>query len=146
MRMFVFLAISLFGVMPLSSSAAPLREPQSHICPPADEPIMAMSVDEPAPPRSVKSPPPPVGLAAPAVEPMQMMGCLERDYAIRPIEVADALRATAIIEEPGSTAAIFAYADPAERDALMTRWTHGHDEKASIPAKPTRVHIAGWST
>lgn len=120
--------------------------PQSHLCP-ADSapPPMAAPGDRVF--SATQSGPEPSPKPAPRSddEPTQFMGCLKRDYAFFAVETPLAQQAVVIADEPGSTAAIFRYDTPAQRDALIDGWLRRHAQGDFVPTKPMTLYIADWA-
>lgn len=120
-------------------------KPKDHICPtgPAAEPPAAAVESGPQPPSAL---PAPSAQPARAVDgPLQVIGCVERAFPLRAVKPDQgAIRAVRLIEEPGSSGAIFAYQDTMERDRLIARWLARTAVEPGAVPPPTTVHIGGW--
>jgi len=131
-------AICMAAIAAASALALPswAKGVSSHVCvSSAPPPPVAASPHDPQAESALPAPP----------QPLQMMGCLDRDYPLGDIRVDGARRAVAIIEEPGSIAATFAFRTTRQRDALVAEWMKRWAPAAFTPSKTMTLFIAGWT-
>lgn len=143
--------VSVLGIVGCSfvvAMALPVmaEAPHSHVCPPGDEPAQAVMPPMPALELPLPGSPPAAPAARPkelAPEPAQVLGCLERDYPLQPIDIDEADKSVAIAEEPGSLAATYRFRSAARRDARIAAWAQRWSPNFE-PSKPSTLFINGW--
>ena len=128
MRHAIFSMVLFLAALDTSASAS-AKEGGSHVCPPRNPPA--------APARPQGS-----TVTVPSGESQMVMGCLERDYPLARISLQGAKRAVAIVEEPGSIAALFAYRTSSERETLIRNWMHRWTHESFIAPKPSTFFMA----
>ena len=80
-----------------------------------------------------------------AAQPVQMLGCVSRNYPLRSVETAGASFAVELEEEPGSSAVVRRYATAAERQTMILEWARRWKPGSSDPSKASTVYISGFT-